>query len=96
MKKDFNRDSHPERQDDEVWITNTDNQRELIPLDEDMSGSGWDSIGWKSKRAGNIAYDNKGVPLGGSWRGAFPVFVKQEEIRKKDAKILEGLLPRKN
>lgn len=96
MKKDFNRDSHPERQDDEVWVTNTDDNADTIPFEDEHPGSGWDQIGWKTKRKGTVVYDNKGIPLGNRWPDAFPVFVKQEEISKKDPKILSGLLPRKN
>lgn len=76
---EFNK-SHPERGDDEVFITNADS--------ESYSG-----VGWKTKRKGVTAYDLKGEPLGTRWHGSFPVFAKQDEIRQHDPKILKGLMP---
>lgn len=73
----FNK-THPERRDDEVFITNADNWT-------------WPKIGWQSKRQGKVAYSRDGKPLGALWRGAFPVFAKKDEIRQRDPKILERL-----
>lgn len=85
--KDFNRD-HPERLDDEVYLGNFSDAP-----NEDLDGkSGWESIGWETKRRGKIAYDIYGKLLKG-WDGYFPVFAKQSEIKAEDPKILRSLLP---
>lgn len=88
-KKDFNK-NHPERLDDEVFITNTD----------DYSGfegrrSSYDAVGWETKRKGIVAYDINGKPLGQRWSGSFPVFAKKAEIEKSKngEDILKRLLP---
>ncbi|HTH93324.1 MAG TPA: hypothetical protein VL576_02520 [Candidatus Paceibacterota bacterium] len=96
MKKlDFNRDNHPEREDDEVFITNTSDEVDYIF--SETGRSGYDAIGWNTKRKGVIAYDIHGVALGGRWPNSFPVFVKQNEIASSEdgKKILERLLPQK-
>ncbi|MEK7635331.1 MAG: hypothetical protein AAB446_02810 [Patescibacteria group bacterium] len=99
-KGDFNR-NHPERQSDEVFITNADNVDQsdsMIGGPRDflfITGSSWDNVGWKTKRKGKVAYDIEGKPLGNRWPGAFPVFAKQEEINKKDPEITKRLLPSK-
>jgi hypothetical protein len=69
---------HPECGQDEVFITNADSDS-------------WPKIGWLTKRKGIVAYDTAGKPLGSRWHGAFPVFAKKDEIRKRDPKILERL-----
>ncbi len=94
-ENDFNRDSHPERQEDEVFVTNTDDEPAFgLPLG--MNGiSGWDRIGWKTKRKGSIAYDIHGEPLGGRWPSGYPVFAKKSEIEKVDKESLKKMLPKK-
>lgn len=92
QKNDFNRDSHPERMPDEVFITNADFDKMLLSDDEDTRSS-WEAVGWKTKRRGIVAYDINGIPLGNRWPDSFPVFVKQDEIKKVDEKILNRLLP---
>ena len=60
--------SHPECLDDEVFLTNADVE-------------GWNSIGWASKRRGQVAYDKLGrVVL--SARDFFPVFVGRDELEQ--------------
>lgn len=89
MKNNFNK-NHPERLDDEVFITNADNE-----INFPKGKSSYQVIGWKTKRRGNVAYDINGKPLENRWPESFPVFVKQEEIRmEKDGdEILKRLLP---
>ncbi len=84
----FNRDCHPERQPDEVWVTNADDDYDF------GDGSSWEHVGWKTKRRGEVAYDINGVPLGDRWHGSFPVFAKQSEIAQEDKEILQRMLPR--
>lgn len=91
MKKDFNRDSHPERQEDEVFIGNFFKEPEDSLHLIGRRRSGFNSVGWKTKRKGNKGYDRNGNYLPGS----YPVFVKQSEIEEADPKILKQLLPRK-
>lgn len=78
--KDFEKD-HPERKEDEVYITNTD--------EED-----YHDIGWKTKRHGIDAYDLSGKKFG-EFPRVFPVFVKISEIKqsKDGEEILKKLLP---
>lgn len=71
---------HPEQRPGEVFITNSDN-----------TPNHFLKIGWKTKRRGEIAYDSYHTPLGSKWSGAFPVFVKESEIRKRDPKILKRI-----
>jgi hypothetical protein len=80
-KFNFERD-HPERASDEVYIANTD-QEDVI------------DIGWKTKRAGNIAYDIRGKKIG-QYPKVFPIFVKISEIKEKEngKEILKRLLPK--
>lgn len=88
-KKDFNK-NHPERLDDEVFITNSDDE-----FDFEENRSSYDAVGWKTKRRGEVAYDIYGKPLGQRWRGSFPVFAKIAEIEKSEngKEILKRLLP---
>ena len=92
MKKDFNK-NHPEREDDEVFITNADDELDLLDFEDKKSGYG--HVGWKTKRKGTVAYDTKGLPLGNRWPGAFPVFVKQAEIKEAEdgEEMLKQLIP---
>lgn len=76
---DFNK-NHPERTDDEVFLTNANNEV-------------YAKIDWATKRAGNTAYSPEGSPLGNAWPGAFPVFAKQKEIRNKYPEIADKLSP---
>ncbi|MEK7082586.1 MAG: hypothetical protein AAB972_00320 [Patescibacteria group bacterium] len=57
--------NHPELQDGEVFLTNASYRR-----------SSWESIGWRTKRKGVIAYDIYGKQI----NGMFPVFVQKEEL----------------
>jgi hypothetical protein len=95
-KKDFNK-NHPERLEDEVFITNADYNREptLIGDGQISYESSWEAVGWKTKRAGSVAYDINGVPLGGRWPGAVPVFAKISEIKQREGgeDIVKRLLP---
>jgi hypothetical protein len=89
-KKDFNK-NHPERLDDEVFITNADDEFDF----SEENKSSYDHVGWKTKRRGNIAFDINGKPLGQRWSGSFPVFAKIAEIEKSEhgEEILKRLLP---
>jgi len=80
----FNRNSHPERQPNEVFIANA-----LDGTGED----GYDLIRWATKRKGKTAYDVHGIPLGERLPQGFPVFVKQSEILAEDPKTLKELMP---
>jgi hypothetical protein len=77
MAFDFNK-THPECGNDEVFITNADSEI-------------WPKIGWQTKRRGSVAYSPDGKPLGRSWRGSFPVFVKKDEILAENPEFLEQL-----
>lgn len=90
-KPAFNK-NHPERQKDEVWVTNADDGNDFDDIGEPSSYS---QVGWKTKRKGNVAYDIDGKPLGMRWPGSFPVFAKQEEIKKvtDGEDILKRMLP---
>ncbi|MBP6912527.1 MAG: hypothetical protein KBB86_01185 [Candidatus Pacebacteria bacterium] len=78
--KSFNRDHHPERLPDEVYVTNSDR-------------AGIQGIGWRTKRVGNISYTITGKKS--EQHEWFPIFVKISEIRaSKDwYTILRSLLP---
>jgi hypothetical protein len=76
---------HPELQEGEVFLMNTSD--EPIPILLGMVGgicpvfkrdikSGWESIGWKTKRRGKMAYDANNIPIAGE----FPVFVQRKEL----------------
>jgi len=54
---------HPEKRSDEIFLTNS-------------TMGDVHSIGWKTKRVGNYAYDIKGCEV----RGLFPVFVSRKEL----------------
>lgn len=63
---------HPELRRGEVFLTNASDDDQYI----DDKRSGWECIGWKTKRRGRIAYDinNKPIP------DMFPVFVRRSEL----------------
>jgi hypothetical protein len=75
---------HPEQRLGEVFLTNTsdvvmpvltlliDGHHNLL---SDVR-SGWESIGWETKRRGKIAYDIYNIPIA----GMFPVFVQRREL----------------
>jgi hypothetical protein len=64
----FNAQEHPEIKSGEVFITNAD-------------ASSFFSVGWKTKRRGNIALDSLGRPIGQrAWPGCFPVFAQKNEL----------------
>ncbi|USN95096.1 MAG: hypothetical protein H6791_01570 [Candidatus Nomurabacteria bacterium] len=87
--KNFNK-NHPERLDDEVFITNATDK-----FDFEEHRSSYDAVGWKTKRRGDVSYDIDGKPLGQRWPGSFPVFAKIAEIEKSEngKEILKRLLP---
>ena len=64
---------HPELQDGEVFLTNAD-------------AEGWRTIGWRTKRQGNVAYDRDGSPVR-SLEPFFPVFVQEKELADAGIKI---------
>jgi hypothetical protein len=77
------RPPHPELQEGEVFqgnVYNGDSGDEKIPRwpqeKERDSEGGFDSIGWKTKRQGNIAYNRDGQIL----PTHRPVFVQRSEI----------------
>jgi hypothetical protein len=70
----FNQQKHPEIFTGEVWITNADHES-------------FCRVGWTSKRAGVIALDKYGVPLGRRWPGSFPVFAQRTELAKSGVSI---------
>ena len=84
---DFRKD-HPERMDDEVYFGNFDEE----DCGDGTGRTGWECVGWKTKRKGQVAYNVRGVPYLGA-APIFPVFVKQSEINAKDPEITKGLLP---
>lgn len=61
-------DGHPECGPDEVFIGNHHQM-------------GFKELPWVTKRAGNVAYDNRGNPLNDAQ--FFPVFVKRAEYQHK-------------
>ena len=62
----FKNANHPELRSGEIFLTNADQE-------------GWSTIGWKSKRKGQIAYDRSGNRLF-STQPFFPVFVEEKEL----------------
>ena len=86
---DFNRNQHPERQPDEVFLTNTDDDS---TFSED-GRSEYEQIDWRTKRRGITSYDPKGKVIPNCHPGVFPVFVKQAEIKSRKPHILKDLLP---
>ena len=71
---------HPEAQDDEVFLTNVLNGTPLhTVLERSKALPPKPGSGWKTKRAGEVAYDSEGkiVP------GVYPVFVKKTEVKGK-------------
>lgn len=61
---------HPEIRPDEIWVTN------ITPGD-------WHRIGWKTKRAGQIAYGMDENPV----KSLFPVFVQRAELEQSPYKF---------
>lgn len=68
MFKDY-RKNHPEMQEGEVLITNSDDE-------------GYGCVGWKSKRKGKVTYDTSNKPLGHRWPDSFPVFAQRDELEE--------------
>ena len=71
--------NHPELRKGEVFLTNASNDLRL----RDINGyikkrSSWESVGWRTKRKGTVAYDILGGPI--NWM--FPVFVQRDELVK--------------
>jgi hypothetical protein len=58
--------SHPELREGEVWITNADEE-------------GYSSVGWKTKRKGQVAYGRDGKPVM-TYESFFPVFAQRKEL----------------
>ncbi|MBI3127364.1 MAG: hypothetical protein HYZ11_07150 [Candidatus Tectomicrobia bacterium] len=59
---------HPECAPDEIFIGN-------------HHQAGFRELPWKTKRAGNVAYDDRGNPVDDAQ--FFPVFVKRAEYQQK-------------
>lgn len=60
-------EKHPELQDGEVWLAN-------------VRQSTFDGrLGWKTKRIGKQAYNDKGDPIPPTY-GLFPVFAQESEM----------------
>lgn len=74
-KKDFK--NHPEMREDEVFIANIfcNDIGQYSNLDR---GIAWNSIGWRTKRMGSVAYDPRGDIIPGSR----PVFVQRAELQE--------------
>ncbi|MBI2024758.1 MAG: hypothetical protein HYT03_01530 [Candidatus Harrisonbacteria bacterium] len=70
--------SHPELRDGEVFLTNASDDDKLPTRLIDYAGnySDWESIGWRTKRRGVVAYDIYGRPV----PEMFPVFVQRNEL----------------
>ena len=66
--------AHPEKQEDEVFITNCFKKNHFM------------GIGWQSKRKGETAYDANGRIL----HEGFPVFVKRSELEAAGFEIQEA------
>jgi len=79
MSFSFNRDKHPERRSDEVFLMNTDT-------------AGFDEITWRTKRKGKESYWGDGTKY--PFDHVFPVFVKKAEIAESRPDLLEKLQPR--
>lgn len=77
---------HPEQMDDEIFLCNASHEKGEYEGD---SRSSYQCIGWKTKRAGRIAYDVHGKVINDVM---FPVFVKIKEIKDGDPKVAESLL----
>lgn len=84
--KSFNRDFHPEREPDEIFLGNSDSDDDSFFL----------KTSWETKRAGHTSYDIYGKVLGSRWPNSFPVFVKIAEIEKSEhaSSILRSLRPK--
>ena len=68
---------HPEIEEGEILLGNFDEE-------------GFKSVGWETRREGQIAYDTvEHKPLGNSWKGSFPVFIERSEIEAKIANLDE-------
>jgi hypothetical protein len=59
---------------DEVWLTNADHESVV-------------SIGWRTKRCGVTAYDNRGLALDNRWPNSFPVFAQKSELEKAGIRL---------
>lgn len=73
MKQNQINKAHPELNDGEVWLTNAADDDRDFTLDHRSS---WESIEWKTKRRGGIAYTTDDKPI----KGMFPVFVQKKEL----------------
>lgn len=83
-KKEVGFKHHPETVEGEVFLSNISldleqriNTADLNDFKED-SRSDWESIGWRTKRIGSVAYDIYGKPIS----RMRPVFVKRDELLK--------------
>jgi hypothetical protein len=61
---------HPERKGSEVFLLNCTEER-------------WATIHWRSKRRGEVAYDEQGHPI----TGQFPVFVDISDLLEREIKV---------
>ena len=66
--------NHPKLQEGEVFISNIWFEDSSDPKD---SRTDWETIGWRTKRMGSIAYDSNGNVI----PDACPVFAKRAEMR---------------
>ena len=77
--------AHPELREGEIFLTNASDFRRGAVIISSFGQrahvdhrSDWESIGWRTKRRGVIAYDVYDKPI----NGMFPVFVQREELVK--------------
>lgn len=74
--------NHPELRDGEVFLTNVSKPTTTESLDyrfrDLLDDDDYFSIGWKTKRMGNTAYDIYGDPI----THMAPVFVQREEMQR--------------
>ena len=74
---------HPELREGEVFITNATDKRMHNPLAPGDRRSSWESVGWKTKRRGKVAYDTDGKAITEDrWSGMFPVFAQRSELEE--------------
>lgn len=77
-KKEVGFKHHPETAKGEVFLTNISNSFSDAQLFDHDDRSDWESIGWRTKRRGLVAYDIYGKPIS----GMRPVFVQRDELLK--------------
>jgi hypothetical protein len=83
--------THPELRDGEIFITNCRTKHPTYHVhsssdkyDKFVNHHDYDSIGWETKRKGDVAYTHDGEVID----DAYPVFIQLSEYEEKYGKVI--------